>query len=639
MKTLRLSLLFIFIAISLTNIIAQDITDSIDNSDKVYEYRVELKLNQIDSLIYIDTKAALKIANEALLLSKEISSAELTARCYLAIGSLYAAINYPSQSLFYLTHALDYFKLNGDDASRIRTLYEIGEVYRGSNELESANKYFDLVLDYGQSHNDTLLIIKSLSEKGAIYGNTEQYSKAIQTFKLCIDLCKKSSNIANEIKNRYYLADVLLFSKQLDASIKEFEYTEENYDIKTVFPKLQATFHSSMSYAYLQKGNLGKALEYYNKSAIETQDSKRLHHRRKHAYLGFSIDTALGNYQSAIDKLLLYTKLDDTINENESKEQLANFEYVYNLDEKNKTIETLSSQNKLKELQLQQNKRYLFITLLFLVLALYIFNLILRSRKRLRHKNTELNNVLSQLKATQQNLIQSEKMASLGTLIAGVAHEINNPLNFISGGVELMKVVQQDVDLKQCSSEDILNMLKEPMQIIEEGIDRSTSIVNSLSTFSYSANAKKTDYKIVDILDSTLRYIKTKLTHIDVVKNYHFNESIKVFPDKLHQVFLNLLDNAVFALNNSNVSSKVITVTCEKVLNEVVVKIANSGPPIPEDIMNSIFDPFFTTKGPGKGTGLGLSICYKLIQEHNGEISVENIDSKVIFFVRLPYTI
>ncbi len=638
MKYLRFITVTIFFSMVILKIYAQETLDSTGN-DRINEYRIVYNLKRIDSLKNIDTKAALKIANEALQLSKEISSAELTADCYLSIGILYSNINYYSQSLFYLTHALDYYKIKQDEASRIKTLYQIGKVYRGSKEFEQAGKYFTEVLNYAEKHNDTLLIIKSLSEKGAILGNLNELDKSIEIFKHCINLSKRINNKVDEVKNRYYLADALMYSNKLEASINEFELLENNYEIQKILPRILPSFHASMSSAYLRYGDLGKALEFYNKSAVETQASQRLSQKVKHAYLSFKIDTALGNYKSAVDKLLLYSAIEDSFLNYKVKEQLNNFESIYNLDEKNKTIETLSSLNKVKEIQLKQNKRYMITLLIVFGLVLFVVHLILKSRKKLRNKNVELKKVLNELKATQQNLVQSEKMASLGTLIAGVAHEINNPLNFISGGVELMKVIQQDIEEKQYSHQETLVLMKEPLQIIEEGIDRSTSIVNSLSTFSYSADAKKVDYSVTEIIDSTLRYVKTKLTNIEIVKHYHFIDPFKIYPDKLHQVFLNLIDNAVFALNEQNVNPKIIQITTEKVFDEVIIKVANTGAPIPEEVKQKIFDPFYTTKGPGKGTGLGLSICYKLINEHGGNISVECIDGKVIFFVRLPYEV
>jgi two-component system NtrC family sensor kinase len=252
-------------------------------------------------------------------------------------------------------------------------------------------------------------------------------------------------------------------------------------------------------------------------------------------------------------------------------------------------------------------------------------------------RTKELEGTLNELKNTQQQLIQSEKMASLGTLLSGIAHEINNPLNFISGGLHI--VSDTIAELKKVENqEDTIGQLKESEKIIRSGVERSVAIVNSLMTFAYAGEPKLVSYKIVDIIENTLLFIRNKIPKdVDIVKDFKFNKNVDVYPDKLHQVFLNIIDNAAYALHQTKLNPKILKIETDLNDNHIQIKIDNTGEPIPVEIMNKIFDPFFTTKDPGKGTGLGLSICYNLIKEHKGTIQAKNEANGVSFLIRLPY--
>jgi C4-dicarboxylate-specific signal transduction histidine kinase len=246
-----------------------------------------------------------------------------------------------------------------------------------------------------------------------------------------------------------------------------------------------------------------------------------------------------------------------------------------------------------------------------------------------------LEQTLNELKQTQERLIQSEKMASLGTLIAGIAHEINNPLNFIDGGLNLLQGIKPDNEL----SKDKMQL---SLQMIKEGVTRSSNIVKALNTYSYKGNARLQNYDIQKIIDNSLLFLKSKyIEKISIIKNYQIDKEILVYPEKLHQVFLNLLNNAIFAIGTDPIiENPVIEISTniveEKLKQFAYISIFNNGPLIPEDDIGKIFDPFFTTKEPGEGTGLGLSITYKIIEEHFGSIIAENTSNGVIFIIKIP---
>lgn len=236
-------------------------------------------------------------------------------------------------------------------------------------------------------------------------------------------------------------------------------------------------------------------------------------------------------------------------------------------------------------------------------------------QKNIRTVN-ELKNTLKELKETQIQLINSEKMASLGQLVAGVAHEINTPVASIksnNGIVAKLLSSIEDAELKE--------MLTDINEIDKEAVSRISSIVTSLKKFVRLDEAELQEADINKELDLTLELIRHETKNrIEVIKNYGEIPVIKCFPNMLNQVFTNILINACQAIEGSGT----ITITTEYNDKKLIVKIKDTGRGIPRNQLNKIFTAGFTTKSSGVGTGLGLAICSKIIEKHNGEIIVNS---------------
>ena len=273
------------------------------------------------------------------------------------------------------------------------------------------------------------------------------------------------------------------------------------------------------------------------------------------------------------------------------------------------------------------------------------------SQKALRGKLTELQDANEENRETQAKLVHTAKMASLGQLVAGIAHELNNPISFIYSNVShlsdygqrLIRLVQtaekSPKDLEKVKEEVefdyIVKDLPKLIQSCEEGARRTRDIVLGLRNFSRLDEAKVKEVDIHDGIDSTLDLLAGEMRpRIKVVKKYGEIPPILCYPSQLNQVFMNVISNAIHAIKDSGV----ITITTSlKTKNQVEISIRDSGVGMSKEVQERLFDPFFTTKGVSQGTGLGMSITYGIVEKHGGEIRVKSkLGQGTEFIILLP---
>ncbi len=283
----------------------------------------------------------------------------------------------------------------------------------------------------------------------------------------------------------------------------------------------------------------------------------------------------------------------------------------------------------------------------------------------LQETNEELTVTLTNLRETQSQLVDAEKMASLGQLTAGIAHEINNPINFVTSNIGPLKRDLEDVyelidaydkiedgqpntidEARRVKKDIDYDFVKEEIDTlvngISDGAERTSEIVKGLRNFS---RLDEDALKVADIhegLDSTLVILKSKMgSEINVVKDFDKDlPLVECFPGKLNQVFMNILNNGIYAVQTKvyeRGKRPTITLKTRQENNAVVITLSDNGVGMDEQTKNKIFDPFFTTKDVGEGTGLGMSIVYKIMDKHRGTMNVESTVGKGSdFIITLP---
>lgn len=277
----------------------------------------------------------------------------------------------------------------------------------------------------------------------------------------------------------------------------------------------------------------------------------------------------------------------------------------------------------------------------------------------LTQQQEELQKTFTELKNTQSQLVQSEKMASLGQLTAGVAHEINNPINFVSAGIDSVRQNYSDIKnlldkyfalpvegasaeqlksietfKKEIDFDSVMEEMEHLLKSIKNGAMRTTEIVKSLRNFSRLDEYALKKANIHEGIDSTLTILTNKIKNrIEIVKEYDSLPEITCFPGQLNQAFMNILNNAIDAIPVNGT----IHIRTKAIRNHVEIRIKDTGKGMTDEVKRKIFEPFFTTKNVGEGTGLGLSITFGIIEKHKGSIQVESEPGKgTEFIIQIP---
>ncbi len=257
-----------------------------------------------------------------------------------------------------------------------------------------------------------------------------------------------------------------------------------------------------------------------------------------------------------------------------------------------------------------------------------------RRTEVLEQRNRELHDALEKLRRAQDDLIRSEKLASMGRLVAGIAHEINNPVNAVINTLEplgeAIRAMAAGPDPRAAADAE------EMLRVVQRGATRSKAIVQALHNYSRGDEQRPRELSLARSLDDTVDLVRHHLRDVQIEKSVDPELRITGFPGQIDQVFMNLITNAAQAMSAAGRAGK-IRVAARREGDQVDITVSDDGPGIPPEVIPRIFDPFFTTKDVGQGSGLGLSIVHGIVDRHGGRIQVESqVGQGTTFRIKLP---
>jgi signal transduction histidine kinase len=537
-----------------------------------------------------------------------------------------------------------------------------GNFYNNMNYNDKSMQAYSKALDLGQAVNNGKVIffyyinaikylpdsIPNYMQKALKWADISGYKK--QNGWVFYHMCRYNTNM-----NQFDSAKANAF-KSIESS------KEQNLDPA----RISSLFY--LSGLYYNENKLDSAL-FYAKEAL------LISRRNRAGYLAYA-------YGNAAHKFASVNKLDSAYLFETKSRKLIDSLKTAKLDRMTDYQQVMFE----RELQSREdeNKLKLFVLIAGLGIVLIVASILYRNNRQKQTVNKALESTLSNLKSTQAQLIQSEKMASLGELTAGIAHEIQNPLNFVNNfsevSSEMIEEATDELDKGDIDeTKEILQDLKSNLEKISHHGQRASGIVRSMLDHSRTSSGEKIDTDINVLCDEYLRLayhgMRAKNNDFNAAFETNFDESlskVKVIPQDIGRVLLNLINNAFQACADrtsadqtsadrtsadrsvSSVSSvsavpemtslkamsslnPKVKISTKNLGDQIQITVSDNGPGIPDNIKDKIFQPFFTTKPSGQGTGLGLSLSYDIVKAHGGKLEVESDEGKgTAFIIKLP---
>jgi len=542
---------------------------------------------------------------------------QILAWLHFNLGVLYENANNPEKELIHYSRALQLGEQTANPDILKFTNMNLGRFYLSLKKPDSAlifeKKAYDISFQLGvQDYNGSILL-----NLGRAYLASGDKKQAIEYFRKAIVISQKQNYIRGVIAAHLLLANINMEENRIDSG---YYYAKTALDaaIKLKVPDLMLRSYTTITDIYKKIKNSDSIVKYQG-LVIKIKDSL------------FSSKQVQQFQNIDFDERLRQQQIDEA--KKEYRDRLTRYGLLSGLAIFLLTAIILWRNNRNKQ------KAYV---------------LLKEQKKETDIQKEKLELTLGELKSTQSQLIQSEKMASLGELTAGIAHEIQNPLNFVNNfsevNTELIDEMQQE--LKAGHNNEaiaISNNIKENQEKINHHGKRADTIVKGMLQHSRSSSGVKEPTDINALADEYLRLAYHGLRAKDKSFNANFRTDfdnsigkINVVPQEIGRVILNLINNAFYAASekqkqNLNEYEPTVTVTTGKQNGKVEIKVKDNGNGIPQKVLDKIFQPFFTTKPTGQGTGLGLSLSYDIVKAHGGELNVKTKEGDGSeFIIQLP---
>ncbi len=510
-------------------------------------------------------------------------------RSYITMGVAYSDLKEYDLSIQYLKSSIKIRETIDNKELYATAIANLGDTYLKKNQLDSALIYLHQA-NYMMIHvNNSPIVALANYRMAATYLKLKHYDTAYAHIIKALDISTKGKSIKGQSIANQLLAQYYKSLNKIDSAIY---YAKQGFDLAE---------------AYKYKGDMLDLSDILSE-LYEQKDIKQ-------AYYYTKISKSLNDSIYGVDRVNAL-----------QKKIIQEQEVVRNTEAKN-----LAAQNRLKQ-------NGLLVILGLMAIAGYF---LYRSIRQKQKANQDLEKTLTQLKSTQTQLIQSEKLASLGELTAGIAHEIQNPLNFVNNFSELSVDLVKDLkdELKRPEKDDtyideLFVDLSQNQEKINHHGKRASSIVKGMLEHSRASTGVRELTDINKLADEYLRLsyhgMRAKDNSFNADFSTDFDENlpkIEVIPQDIGRVLLNLINNAFYAVNEKKKENTegvlykpTVTVSTQQIDNQIIIKVKDNGTGMPESVRAKVFQPFFTTKPTGQGTGLGLSLAYDIVTKGHGGI-------------------
>lgn len=517
----------------------------------------------------------------------------------------------------------------------------VGGMYYQLGEYESALLHYRRAFSLREAANDTMSIALSMKGLGRLYRTIAVYDSSQYYLSRSLALFKRTGSITHIFDNYKELG--LLFRNMKQYEQAEYVFLQGLEAAQSLGSDGRvADIYLEMGKLYLDIKEIDKAKKNITQSQEIFQNSRDLEGLQQVYVLLSELSETAGELEQALALMELSALYKDTFYTSNSNKRLAELRMSFETEQTEIELENLRKEEAFRTRE--RNGLFYGVITLILLLAALFYAILLRIkafRKLLVEKNKtdallkEKEALVENLKNTQTQLVQSEKMASLGQLTAGIAHEINNPINFIAAScfalesdfdelrphIQKIEKVAEQTENPDSEIALVVDEIPELINSIKRGVTRTQEIVSNLNTFSRKSYGQFEKSNLHEGMDSALTILGNKIKdRIQVHKDYGDIPLVECQLLRINQVFLNLLNNAIDAMETGGD----LFITTSQQGDQVVIKIKDTGIGMNKAIVKRIFEPFYTTKEIGKGTGLGLSISYGIIQNHKGRIAVRS---------------
>jgi len=655
MKTIRLKFLLVIILCAFTMKNSDGQTSRIDSIRHLIETslpdsnRVNLLLELGDNYYSIDPELFLKSKQDALLFSQKLNYVNGEFRSRFDMATYWWGIGEYPNALKLMLPMIKLNEINKNNWRSTFTYFSLASTYRDIGIYPEALKYAYLA----QKYNKLLETSDMTNMANAVIASVYYEMNNLDSALLYIQKSRSYGWTKGSSGWQIYTAGrIYAKTNQVDSAFV-FYYMAVDDLIRGNNKKDLANTYNSLGSLFQKIGNLDSALVYIQKG-IEIAKKDSLSKELYNSYLILSVIYEKRNVDSAFYYLKSALAAKEKLYGQEKVEQFVSYKFNEELQEQEIKATEQQFKNRIRIYGLL----VLAGVFLMLVTIMIIRNnqkgkltrMLQKQKEEIQNQNKQLNQTLTELKSTQSQLIQSEKMASLGELTAGIAHEIQNPLNFVNNfsevNTELIEEMQQEMDKGNLiEAKAISNDIKENEQKINHHGKRADAIVKGMLQHSRSSSGVKELTDINKLADEYLRLayhgLRAKDKSFNATMKTDFDESIgkiDVIPQDIGRVILNLITNAFYAVQ-THVETRhalslqqttqqpdydpTVIVSTKNMGNNVIISVRDNGPGIPAPIRDKIFQPFFTTKPSGQGTGLGLSMSYEIVTKgHGGELKV-----------------